>query len=31
VAAGPPAAIAARQARSHTGAALARFLRERAA
>jgi excinuclease ABC subunit A len=31
VAAGPPAAIAARQARSHTGAALARFLRDRAA
>ena len=31
VAAGPPAAIAARRARSHTGAALARFLRERAA
>jgi excinuclease ABC subunit A len=31
VAAGPPAAIAMRQARSHTGAALARFLRERAA
>ncbi len=31
VAAGPPAAIAAREARSHTGAALARFLRERAA
>jgi len=31
VAAGPPAAIAARQARSHTGAALARFLRNRAA
>jgi excinuclease ABC subunit A len=31
VAAGPPAAIAARQARSHTGQALARFLAERAA
>jgi excinuclease ABC subunit A len=31
VAAGPPAAIAARQARSHTGAALAQFLRDRAA
>ncbi|MGH8255856.1 MAG: excinuclease ABC subunit UvrA, partial [Steroidobacteraceae bacterium] len=31
VAAGPPAAIAARSARSHTGAALARFLAERAA
>ncbi len=31
VAAGPPALIAARQARSHTGAALARFLAERAA
>ena len=31
VAAGPPAAIAARHARSHTGAALARFLAERAA
>jgi excinuclease ABC subunit A len=31
VAAGPPAAIAARRARSHTGAALARFLSERAA
>jgi excinuclease ABC subunit A len=31
VASGPPVAIAARQARSHTGAALARFLRERAA
>jgi excinuclease ABC subunit A len=31
VAAGPPAAIAARQALSHTGAALARFLRDRAA
>jgi excinuclease ABC subunit A len=31
VAAGPPAAIAAQRARSHTGAALARFLRERAA
>jgi excinuclease ABC subunit A len=31
VAAGPPSAIAARQARSHTGAALARFLRDRAA
>ncbi len=30
VAAGPPAAIAAQRARSHTGAALARFLRERA-
>jgi excinuclease ABC subunit A len=31
VAAGPPAAIAARHARSHTGAALARFMAERAA
>jgi excinuclease ABC subunit A len=31
VAAGPPAAIAARHARSHTGAALARFLAQRAA
>ena len=31
VAAGPPAAIAARQSRSHTGAALAHFLRARAA
>jgi excinuclease ABC subunit A len=31
VAAGPPAAIAARKSRSHTGAALARFLLERAA
>jgi len=31
VAAGPPATIAARKARSHTGAALARFLLERAA
>jgi excinuclease ABC subunit A len=31
VAAGPPAAIAARQSRSHTGAALAQFLRARAA
>jgi excinuclease ABC subunit A len=31
VAAGPPSAIAARRARSHTGAALARFLSERAA
>ena len=31
VAAGPPAAIAARRARSHTGAALARFLAQRAA
>jgi excinuclease ABC subunit A len=31
VAAGPPAAIAAQRARSHTGAALAPFLRERAA
>jgi excinuclease ABC subunit A len=31
VATGPPAAIAARSARSHTGAALARFLAERAA
>jgi excinuclease ABC subunit A len=31
VAAGTPATIAARQARSHTGAALARFLAERAA
>ncbi len=31
VAAGTPAAIAARQSRSHTGAALARFLAERAA
>jgi excinuclease ABC subunit A len=30
VAAGPPAAVAARAARSHTGAALADFLRERA-
>ncbi|HWW19702.1 MAG TPA: excinuclease ABC subunit UvrA [Steroidobacteraceae bacterium] len=31
VAAGPPAAIAARKSHSHTGAALARFLLERAA
>jgi excinuclease ABC subunit A len=31
VASGPPAAIAARQTRSHTGAALARFMVERAA
>jgi excinuclease ABC subunit A len=31
VAAGTPATIAARAARSHTGAALARFLRDRAA
>ena len=31
VAAGPPAAIAARRASSHTGAALARFLAQRAA
>jgi excinuclease ABC subunit A len=31
VAAGPPSVIAARQARSHTGAALARFLSDRAA
>jgi excinuclease ABC subunit A len=31
VAAGTPAQIAARRARSHTGAALAPFLRERAA
>jgi hypothetical protein len=31
VAAGTPAAIAARQSRSHTGAALAQFLRARAA
>jgi len=30
VAAGPPATVAARAARSHTGAALAEFLRERA-
>jgi excinuclease ABC subunit A len=31
VAVGPPAAVAARRARSHTGEALARFLAQRAA